>query len=115
MNSRPGRLTGGHIRELPGEMRRELLRDVKSDTGKSKRLVSARYRVTGYRNGAGAWVARDAKLGNYAYKGPKGGRRRVKPAADVIRRSPVVAVEVELDRGRGPKIYYTTIRPFDGI
>jgi hypothetical protein len=110
MNSRPGRLTGNGIRPLPDALRRKIIRDVKEDTGKGRRLTSARYRVTGYRNGAGAWVTRDPRTGKYWVRGPKGGKRPVKVDGSMVAASAVVAVEVELDRGRGPRIYYTTVR-----
>ena len=106
MNSRPGKLTGRHVRKLP----QRLLRQWDPDG----RVVSARYRVTGYRDLEGAWVSR-AKLGEsgkrYGYRRRVAGKLlRVEPTDEVLRRSPLVAVEVEIDRGDGPTVYFTTLK-----
>lgn len=115
MNSRPGRLTGGGIRPLPDELRRRLVAQARERTGQNVRLRSARYRVVGYRNSAGAWVQRNPRNGHYFVRTPAGRRRTVKPDAEQISRSQMVSVELELDRGRGPRIYYTTLHGPIGI
>lgn len=115
-NGRPGRLRGGQIRQLPEETRRRILGRVKEDTGSGRRLKSARYRVTGYRDGDGRWIVRNPRSGHYGYRVGEGKKRKwrsVRPVEADVQRSRSLTVEVELDRGQGPRIYYTTVHgPF---
>lgn len=117
MKSQPGRLHGSGIRPLPDELRERILAAAQDKTGRRLRLYSARYRVTGFRDpGSGAWIQRNPRNGQYyARFGPglSGGARhrtQVRPTLARLRRAGKVAVEVELDRGGGPHIYYTTVR-----
>lgn len=110
MNSTPGRLAGGGIRELPESMRAGILRRLKEDQGKRFRIKSARYRISGFRDpDSGEWVTRNPRNGNY-YR-VKDGRHRteVRPTPQIIARSNMLALEVEIDRGKGPRIYYVSV------
>lgn len=107
MNSRPGSLKGSHIRRLPA---RYLTRF--EAKGRAS-ITSARYRVTGYRDPQGAWVSRVKvnSAGSYGYRRRIAGKLLVvKPTDREMRRSALIAVEVEITRGDTPTVYYTTLR-----
>lgn len=113
---KPGRLTGSGIRELPEGPRENMLRRLKLDTGKNKRVDRVRYRITGFFDAQGSWIVRNPRNGQYYRYRPKGspelpGRHRtpVRPTAQLLKRSSRLAIEVEVDRGRGPRVYYTTL------
>lgn len=110
MNSTPGRLSGGGIRPLPRPMLDFLLQRLKDQQGKGYRVKSARYRVTGFRDPeSGDWVSRNPRNGTY-YR-VKDGRHRIKvrPTKEILARTNLLALEVEIDRGKGPRIYYISV------
>lgn len=111
MHSEPGRLTGAGIRPLPASLRERLLDRARDRAGKRIRLKSARYRVTGFRDpDSGAWVSRNPRNGNY-YKQDAGKHRtKLRPTVELLARSDVLALEVEIDRGQGPRIYHMSVR-----
>jgi len=103
MNSRPGTLKGTHIRRLPAPLLKKL------------GGVKGRYRVTGYRDSNGVWVSRvklDEDGKRYGYRRLIDGRHYMaKPTDSELRRSPLVAVEIEITRRTGgPMVYYTTLQ-----
>lgn len=125
MNSHPGKLTGGGIRELPAERRAGMLQRIKVEgSGKSRRVRSVRYRVTGFRDpDTGMWVSRDPKTGRYfsilgGGVGSKRGRHKTssRPTGEKLARSDLISLEVEVDRGGkdGARIYFVSIPGLGG-
>lgn len=111
MDSEPGRLRGSGIRPLPEWLQDRLLQRARDRAGKRIRLRSARYRVTGFRDpGSGAWVSRNPKNGHYYRRDAGRHRTKLRPTLETLSKSDTIALEVELDRGQGPRIYYTTLR-----
>lgn len=108
MNSEQRTLTGRHIRRLPSKAAAKFEQ-------KGLPIVRARYRVTGFRDLQGRWIVRNSKTGQYRPAGAARGRA-IKPSDEMVRRSALVAVEVEITRrGERPVVYYTTLRgPFGG-
>jgi hypothetical protein len=106
MNSRPGKLTGRGVKRLPPELQRRLSTETRDAS-------NARYRVTGFRDGQGRWVHR-TKVGTRKGQPTWGYRTKregllVKPSNDMLRRSDLISVEIEVDLGQGPRVYFTTV------
>lgn len=110
LNSTPGRLAGSGIRTLPESKVAGILKRLKVQQGRGFRVKSARYRVTGFRDpGSGEWVSRNPRNGNY-YRVRNGRHRtQVRPTPELLARTDMLALEVEIDRGKGPRIYYVSI------
>lgn len=111
MNSVPGTLRGSGIRPLPPAMLDRMLRRIKEHgSGKSRRLRSARYRVTGFRDpNSGQWVSRNPRNGHYYRMRDGRHTTKVRPTVGLLKRSDMLALEVEIDRGKGARIYYVSI------
>lgn len=111
MDSRPGKLTGGGIRTLPANRVEGMLRRIKQQgSGKSRRVRSVRYRVTGFRDpDSGLWVSRNPHNGHYYLVRAGRHRTRVRPTGDMMRRTDMIALEVEVDRGQGASVYYVSV------
>lgn len=110
MNSTPGRLTGSGIRPLPESMIDGMLRRLKQQQGRGFRVKSARYRITGFRDpDSGGWVSRNPRNGNYYLVRSGRHRTKVRPTPQLLARTDMMALEVEVDRGKGPRIYYVSV------
>lgn len=110
MNSVPGRLTGGGIRTIPEAKRAGMLRRLKIQQGKGFRVVSIRYRVTGFRDPeSGDWVSRNPRNGSYYRMRDGRHRTKVRPTAEMLAQTNLMALEVEVDRGKGSRIYYVSV------
>ena len=111
MNSKPGRLSGGGIRTLPADRVDGMLRRIKAEgSGKSRKVRSVRYRITGFRDpDSQQWVSRNPRNGNYYRVRDGRHRTKVRPTGDMIRRTDMLSLEVEVDRGREPRIYYLSV------
>lgn len=123
MNSTPGRLSGGRIRRVPADKIDAMLQRLKLEQGRNYRVKSMRYRITGLRDPeSGGWISRDPANGNYYLVGgkPRAGTKRratgqparrrtqIRPTPDMIRQTDMLSFEVEIDRGKGPRIYYVS-------
>lgn len=112
MDSKPGRLTGGGIRTLPAEKRAGMLRRLKLEQGRGFRVTSVRYRITGFRDpGSGEWIVRNPRNGNYYRQHAGRHRTPVRPTPELVSRADMMSLEVEVDRGHGPTIYYVSMEP----
>lgn len=122
MHSTPGRLTGAGIRRLPQERVAGMLARLKVQQGKGFRVAGVRYRVAGFRDpDSGDWVSRDPRNGQYyAVHGSARGARKaagqaarhrtqVRPTAELLSRSNMLSLEVEVDRGKGPRVYHVSV------
>lgn len=110
MNSHKGRLRGGGIRTLPEDRIAGMLLRIKLEgSGKNRRVQGIRYRITGFRHpDTSLWVSRNPRNGQY-YTISGGRHHGVKPNEDLISRTDLVSLEVEIDRGRGnSRIYYVS-------
>lgn len=109
MNSKPGKLTGGGIRTMPPEKVGHMLRRIKeSGSGKSRRVRSVRYRITGFRDmRTGDWISRNPRNGQYYVEKDGSHRTQIRPTAAMIQQTNMVALEVEVTRqGDKSVIYY---------
>lgn len=113
MNSSPGRLRGSGIRNLPEDRIGNMLQRIKvGGSGKSRRVQSVRYRVTGFRDpDSGGWISRNPRNGHYYLVADGRHRTRIRPSGDMIRRTDLVSLEVEVNRGgkHEPRIYYVSV------
>lgn len=112
MNSRPGTLTGAGIRKLPADRVDGMLRRIKeTGSGVKRQVKSVRYRISGFRNpDNGEWIQRNPRNGHYYMVRAGRHRTQVRPTADMIGRSDMIALEVEVDRGRGnQRVYYVSV------
>lgn len=112
MQTEHGRLTGSGIRTLPEAKVDAFLARLKVDQGRKFRVRSVRYRITGFRDpNGGDWVSRNPRNGQY-YR-VRGGRHRtqVRPTPELLARTDMMALEVEVDRGgnAGPTIYHVSV------
>jgi hypothetical protein len=120
----PGELRGSGIRTLSPEQAEKWLGVARQRAGGRRlRMRSARYRVTGFRDASsGAWVqrARDGKYYKVEGRARSGSARaragqpgrhatELRPTVELLKRSDRISVEIEVDRGQGPRLYYTTI------
>lgn len=111
MNSKPGSLTGSGIRNLPADRVDGLLRRIREvGSGKKRRVRSVRYRITGFRNpDSGLWVSRNPRNGHYYVVANGRHQTEVKPTGEMISRTDMLALEVEIDRGQGARVYYVSL------
>ena len=110
MDSKPGRLTGRGIRPIPDAQIDAMLRRLKVQQGRGFRVTSARYRISGFRDpDSGQWITRNPRNGNYYRVRDGRHRTQVRPTPEILRRSDMLALEVEIDRGKGPTIYYVSV------
>lgn len=110
MNSSPGRLRGSGIRTLSHERIPAMLERLKIRHHKTYRVESVRYRISGFRDpDTGGWISRNPRNGNYYLMADGRHRTKVRPTVELLSRSDMLALEVEIDRGKGARIYYTSI------
>lgn len=110
MNSTPGRLSGGGIRRLPDEKIAAMLKRLKVQQGRGFRVKSVRYRISGFRDpDSGQWITRNPRNGTYYRVRDGRHRTKVRPTPELIRRSDMLALEVEVDRGKGARVYYVSV------
>lgn len=110
-NDKPGTLSGSGIRTLPLDRVDSILRHIKeARSGKSRRIRSVRYRVTGFRNpDGGDWISRNPRNGQYYRVADGRHRTPIRPNGDMMRRTDMIALEVEIDRGQGSRIHYVSV------
>lgn len=107
MNSEPGRLRGSGIRSLPSDRIAPMLARLKIRHDKGFRVKSVRYRVCGFRDpDTGGWVSRNPRNGTFYLMHDGRHRTKVRPTTELLSRSPMLALEVEIDRGKGPRIFH---------
>lgn len=111
MNSRPGRLSGGQIRTLPPDRVEGMLRRIKLEgSGKSRKVKSVRYRISGFRNpDDGSWISRNPRNGQYYQLHDGRHRTRARPTPEMLARSDMLALEVEITRVKGSRVYFVSI------
>lgn len=77
---------------------------------KGFRVKQVRYRIVGFRDPhTGGWVSRNPRNGSYYMVRSGRHRTKVRPTAEILKRTSMIALEVELDRGQGSRIYYVSL------
>lgn len=110
MNSTPGRLRGSGIRTLPSERIPPMLERLKIRHRKGFRVRSVRYRIAGFRDpDTGGWISRNPRNGSYYLMAAGRHRTKVRPSVELLSRSNMLSLEVEIDRGKGARIYYVSL------
>lgn len=95
-----------------------MLARIKADgSGKSRRVRSVRYRVTGFRDpSSGGWISRNPRNGHYYLVRAGRHRTRVRPTGEMMRATDLISLEVEVDRGGGnERVYYVSVPGLRGI
>ncbi len=112
MTDVPGRLKGSGIRTLPADRVAGMLRRIKAEHGKTRRVRSVRYRVNGFRDPKSkGWVSRNPRNGQYYLKRDGAHRTPLRPTPEILRATDRISLEIEVTRisGGESRIYFITI------